>query len=52
MFKINLFLPQRMSTKNTKLHDFENEGQCDFESLTLENYWMDYKWFIMNMWVK
>ena len=38
MFKINLFLPRRISTKNTKLHDLENKGQGHFKSMTLENY--------------
>ena len=52
MFKINLFYPHRISTKNTKLHDLENEGQGQFKSMALENYWMGYYWFIMNMWVK
>ena len=38
MFKINLFYPHRISTKNTKLHDLENEGQGHFKSMALENY--------------
>ena len=38
MFKINLFLPHRISTKNTKLHDLENVGQGHFKSMTLENF--------------
>ena len=42
IFKINLFLLHRISTKNTKLHDLENEGQGHFKSMTLENYWMDF----------
>ena len=41
MFKINPFLPHRISTKNTKLHDLENEGQGHYKSMTLENFWMD-----------
>ena len=38
MFKINLFLPHWISTKNKKLHDLENGGQGYFKSMTLENY--------------
>ena len=42
MFKINLFLPHRISTKNMKLHDLENEGQGHLKSVALKNYWMGY----------
>ena len=38
MFKINLFVPHRISTKSTKLHDLENEGQGNLKSMALENY--------------
>ena len=51
MFKINVFYPIEYTTKNTKLHDLEHEGQGHIRSMTLENHWMDYWWFIMNMWV-
>ena len=40
MFKISLFHP--ISTKNTKLHDLENEGQGHLKSIALENYLMGY----------
>ena len=42
MFKINLFLPHRISTENTKSHDLENEGQGHLKLMALENYWIGY----------
>ena len=36
MFKINLFLPHRISTKNTKLIDLENEGQSHLKWMALK----------------
>ena len=42
MFKIDLFLPPRISPTNTKLHDIENQGQGHYPLMTLENYGMNH----------
>ena len=40
MFKINPFVPRRISPTNTKLYDLENQGQGHYPlmTLTIENY--------------
>ena len=42
MFKINPFLPTRISPTNTKSYDLENQGQGHYPLITLENYCMNY----------
>ena len=48
MFKINHLLTPRISQTNTKLYDLENQGQGHYPLMTLENYCMNHKWFIIN----
>ena len=48
MFEINTFLPPRISQTNTKLYDLENQGQYHCPLMTLENYCMSPKGFIIN----
>ena len=48
MFKINPFLPPRISPSNTELYDLENQGQGHYPLMTLENYWLNHQWFIIN----
>ena len=48
MFKINPLLPPRMSPTDTKIYDLENQGQGHYPLMTLENYCMNYQWFIIN----
>ena len=42
MFKINPFLPPRISSTNMKLYDLENQGQGHYPLMTLENYRMNH----------
>ena len=48
MFKINPFLTPRISPTNTKLYALENQGQGLYPFMTLENYCMNHKLFIIN----
>ena len=48
MSKFNPFLPPRISPTNTKLYDLENQGQCHYPLLTLENSCMSHTRFIIN----
>ena len=52
MFKISPFLPPWISPTNTKSYDLENQGQGHYPLMTLENFCMNYEWFIMNTRVK
>ena len=42
MFKMNPFLPPRISPMNTKLYDLENQGQGLYPLLTLKSYCMNH----------
>ena len=48
MFKINPFLSPRISPTNTKLNDLEIQSQGHYLLMTLENYFINYLWFIIN----
>ena len=40
MFKVNPFLPPRISPTIKKLYDLENQGQGHYPFMTFENYCM------------